>query len=259
MNYSDESLMAYVDGEVDGDMRRAIDAAMAADPALAARVAQQRALVNQLRAAYGPVVAEPIPARLLETVHQAVPVSDRIAAPGKVFNLDGARAKKAVPAASGWSWQMLGGIAASLVIGVMLGRGSMPAGDAGMISAHDGQLLARGTLAAALDAQPAGDAGGAGPVKIGLSYSAKSGAYCRAFMLKDGAGAGLACRDQGAWRIQLLTREKTGGQTGAGYRMAGSALPESILRLIDADIAGEALDTTGEQAAIQRGWQAPRR
>ena len=256
MKYPDETLMAYVDNEVDAHTRRLIDAAIVGDPVLAARVAQQRALVGQLQAAYAPIIAEPVPSRLLDALLN----NGSTQRADNVISLNATRVKKPEPVVQRRSWQMLGGIAASLVIGVMLGRSGMPGGEAGMVSAQGGQLLARGTLAVALSAQAAGDAVADGPVKIGLSYAAKSGAYCRAFMLKDGPSAGVACRDHGDWRIQLLTREKAGNQAaGATYRMAGSAMPDSILRMIDAEIAGEALDAAGERAAIQRGWQPPPR
>ena len=38
--------------------------------------------------------------------------------------------------------------------------------------------------------------------------------------------------------------------------MPGSAVPDTILRLVDAEMAGEALDAAGEQAAIQQGRKA---
>ncbi len=260
MKYPDEILMAYVDNEVDEATRREIDAALGGDPALAARVAQQRAFVGQLQSAYAPIAAEPVPARLLDTALAVGRAEVKIAARGNVISLNAG--KRAAPVKANWSWQMLGGIAASLVIGVMLGRTSLPADDGGMVSAQNGQLFAHGVLAAALNTQASAEAG-SGPVKVALSYRSKSGAYCRAFMLKEGADAGLACRDQGQWRIQQLTREKAGSATGAPgnpvYRMAGSAIPESILRLVDSEIAGDALDAAGELAAIRRGWQqAPR-
>ena len=257
MKYPDETLMAYVDNEVDSEVRLEIDAAMVGDPALAARIDQQRALVGKLQAAYAPIAAEPIPSRLLDAVRNG----DSAQPADNVISLKAARASKnGTKSASRWSWQMLGGMAASLVIGVIVGRSGMPGKEAAMVSAQNGQLLARGTLAAALSTQSGGDAVAGGPVKIGLSYAAKSGAYCRAFMLKEGPSAGIACQDNGDWRIQLLTREQAGNpagsQVGATYRMAGSAMPDSVLRLVDAEITGEALDAAGERAAIQRGWQA---
>ncbi len=259
MKYPDEILMAYVDNEIDEATRREIDAAISGDPALAARVSQQRALVGQLQAAYAPIAAEPIPARLLESVRKTGAGEGDAAARGNVISLN-AR-KRSAPVKTGWSWQMLGGIAASLVVGVMLGRVAPAGDDAGLVSAQDGKLYARGVLSASLNNQVANEAGNqTGTVKVALSYRNKTGAYCRAFMLKDGADAGLACREQGQWRIQQLTREKAGGQGGGqanpAYRMAASAMPASILRMVDSEIDGDALDAAGERAAMQRAWQS---
>ena len=71
MNFSDETVMAYADGELDAASRAAVEAAMATDPQLAQRVARHRALRERLRAALRPVLDEPLPERLLEGVRGA--------------------------------------------------------------------------------------------------------------------------------------------------------------------------------------------
>ena len=71
MNFSDETVMAYADGELDAASRAALEAAMATDPQLARRVARQRALRARLRAALDPVLDEPLPERLLASVRGA--------------------------------------------------------------------------------------------------------------------------------------------------------------------------------------------
>ena len=58
MSISDETLMAYADGELEPAQRAEIEAAMAADPKLAERVEQHRALRRKLNAAYDPVLLE---------------------------------------------------------------------------------------------------------------------------------------------------------------------------------------------------------
>src|SRR5207253_696626 len=63
MSYSEETLMAYADGELDPAARAALEAAMAADPGLAQRVARHQALRARLRAALDPVLDEPLPQR----------------------------------------------------------------------------------------------------------------------------------------------------------------------------------------------------
>jgi anti-sigma factor RsiW len=61
----DADVHAYVDGQLEPRRAAALEAALATDPELAARVAALRALNAALRDALDPVLAEPIPERLL--------------------------------------------------------------------------------------------------------------------------------------------------------------------------------------------------
>ena len=65
MNYDDETLMAYADGELDAESSAAISAAIERDPVLAQRVERHRALRHQVTAAYASVLEQPVPERLL--------------------------------------------------------------------------------------------------------------------------------------------------------------------------------------------------
>ena len=62
---SDADVHAFVDGQLSPDRAERVAAAVASNPELAARVADIRQRNAQLRAALDPVLAEPIPARLL--------------------------------------------------------------------------------------------------------------------------------------------------------------------------------------------------
>jgi anti-sigma factor RsiW len=64
MKISDEELMAYADGELPPIEAKRIEAAMADDRQLAARVARFRAVRRALRTAYDSVVSEPVPEHL---------------------------------------------------------------------------------------------------------------------------------------------------------------------------------------------------
>src|SRR5581483_10390293 len=77
---SDETLMAYADGELDAAERAAIERALDSDPALAARVAQHQALRSDVFAAFAPILDEPVP-----------PALTAAALPGKVADLRAAR------------------------------------------------------------------------------------------------------------------------------------------------------------------------
>lgn len=243
MNLSDDILMAYADGELDAPLREQVEQAMRSDPQVAARVERHRALRADVFAAFAGVLDEPVPARL----------QPRQSAPA--VRVDALAAAGARPMPARWSWPQWGGMAASLAIGVLAGAfgwRNLHAGVDGTPFGRQGDaLVAQGPLASALSQQlAAAPAAGAGAVRLGVSFRARDGHYCRSFTL--GATAGLACRTGDAWRIPVLAEGET--QQGA-YRQAGSALPEAVLDAIDQRIAGGALDAEAERAARARGWR----
>ena len=245
MSFSDETVMAYADDELDAASCAALEAAMATDPQLARRVARQRALRVRLRAALDPVLDEPLPERLLATV-RSVP------ARGQAANVVALKRH----AAPRWSWPQWGAIAASLVGGALLGPllWRTPAG--AVLVSRDGQVLASGALARALTEQLASNQPPGAPVQIGVSFRARSGEYCRTFVLRDeSALAGLACRAHQAWRLEVLAHGPAPPAAATGYRPAGSALPAGVAHTLDELIAGEPLDAGAEAAARARGWQ----
>lgn len=258
MSFSDETLMAYADGELAEPACSEVERAVRSDPAVAAKVARHQALRADVFAAFAPIADEPVPPRLVAA-----------ALPGKVADLSAVRAARAggahhaaSPASHAaeheerrWSWREWGGVAASLVVGVLVGSlvlgGAARDGVGGAVAvaAADGGLVAQGPLSNALSQQLAGANGGA--VDIGVSFAARDGALCRSFTMRQSAG--LACRSGDQWKLVMMT-EPAKGEAGA-YRQAGSAMPSAVLEAIDARIAGTTLDAQGEQAAKQRGWK----
>ena len=247
MQFSDETLMAYADGEVDADTRRQIEAAMALDPTIAERVAKHRSLRMDLGAAFGGVLDEPVPSRLLDAAN-STPAPARSAT---VSDLDAARAARSGGKQSRtWSWPEWTAIAASLVIGVLAGRSALQPAQSTMFATTDSGIVATGELSAALDDQ-LNDASKGAAVQIGLSFRSKGGNYCRSFA--TGSAAGFACREDAQWKVRALNESGTHAD-GGEYRMAGSELPPAILTAIDDVMEGEALDREQEQAARERGW-----
>jgi hypothetical protein len=142
------------------------------------------------------------------------------------------------------SWAAWGGMAATLVLGTLIGTRLAPSPGA------DDRLLARGEIARALDRQLA--SAPAGAVAVQISFKAKDGRYCRSF--STSATAGLACREaDGAWALQQLAAASAPGTTG--MRQAASSLPPSVLAAIDSTMAGEALNAEQEKAARDAGWR----
>ena len=229
MSIADETLMAYADGELDTSARAAVEAAMRADPEIARRVAEYREQRDKLRAAYEPELAEPVPDRLLAVLRDRRP-----------------------PARSTVTrWRYPASLAASLVvaIGLAVFAWQRPA----LILERGGSLVAGGELARSLTDSLSGDPA-AGDVRIGLSFLAKSGEYCRTFTFRDSAG--LACRRGDRWLIQDLAHLGEAGTSG-DYRTASSMLPAAILSAMQGQIVGDPLDRAGEESARGAGWRPP--
>ena len=257
MTFSDETLMAYVDGELDSATRAAVDAAIARDSQVARAVAQQQALRARLQGAFDPVLAEAVPQRLVNAAHAA---PGRV---GEVTDLASARATRAQRAASDTavsrvSWMQWGALAASIAVGLVVGRFYQGSAERAPFVVRGGELLAQGALAQALATQLASDAPQNAAAHLGVSFRTHSGAYCRTFTLADAASAhsslaGLACQEQHLWRIELVA--PGGAPANDNYRMAGSDMPKAVLQALEDRIAGEPLDAAGEAAARERGWQ----
>ncbi len=248
MTIRDETLMAYVDGELDGEARAEVERAISGDAEVAHRVARHRSLRRMLHAAYDPVLEEPVPERLVATVRTAQ--ADTSSA--NVIPLRGARTS----AARRWSTREWTAIAASLIVGALVSALVLRSFEAAPVVSRDGQLIARGALADALSTQLASRPSSDAPVAIGVTFVSRSGDYCRTFALRRQSGmAGLACRVGDAWRVDALARGETAPSGSGAYRPAASAIPQAVLDAASAEMAGEPLDARAEAAARARGWR----
>lgn len=251
MKWSSETLMAYADGELDAATREQIEADMEHDAELADAIAiqleQRDALQAKLRAAFNGALQEDVPQRLIDAAETSP------GAGSEVIELSQRRAEKSVRSAAAWSWPQWMAIAASVVMGVLIGRATLTE-RADPFVTKDGRMLAQGALDAALTEQSGGRIDRETGIQIGVSYLAKNGDYCRTFTVKDQQTiAGLACRRNTTWTIDALTR--TRADASGGYRMAGAAVPALILGMVEDTIAGDPLDAQQEMEARARGWQ----
>lgn len=235
--WDDTQLAAYVDGELDAAAVARLEAQLAHDVALATRIRRLQALRAQLRAAFDPVLEEPLPPRLVAAMEGRGGVATPIGI---------ARAKSSRPIPPLW-W---GAAAASLLLAVLIGW-TLPRPGALLVPAQDG-LLAAGALHEALSAQPSGAMTGAGAVHVSLSFLADDGRYCRAFSLPSGVD-GLACRREGRWQIEATGRAP--GEAGSEYRQAGSSLSPAVLAAISGRQQADVLTPEQERQLLDRGWR----
>jgi hypothetical protein len=250
MSISEETLMAYVDCELDAATRAEVEAAMRGDTEIERRIAEYRVLRDKLKAAYEPVLAEPVPERLLAMLRAGGAAGGAGAGPAPL----GLRR----PRPLSLRWRYPATIAASIVVAVCVAVFAWQRAQPVLIQNRGGSLVAGGVLALDLSDRLAGDAGADG-VRIGVSFLARNGEYCRTFSVTgEQASAGIACRTPQRWEIGDLAQAKELEISGAQgvYRTASSSLPPSVLAAVQARIAGDPLDRDGEIRARQGGWQA---
>ncbi|HET9161481.1 MAG TPA: hypothetical protein VFN88_12790 [Caulobacteraceae bacterium] len=228
MTVTDEMLIAYADGEADEATRAAVENAIAADPAQRERLAAHRALRARFSSAFAGALADPVPQRLIDAVQAASQVVEP-------------PMRRPTP-----MWVPVAGMAACLALGLALGGQFAPKGSVGP------DLTAQGQLAKALDSQLASADQAGRPVRIGVSFKAEDGRYCRTFQTTGQAGlAGLACRDPNAWRIEVASAQAAA--TG-DFRTAAGA-PPAVMQTVDQMMSGEPLDAAAEKAAKVKGWR----
>lgn len=235
--FEEEKFFAWLDGELSPDEAARVEAEVAADPELSKLAAEHRSMTAGLRGAFGAVETRPVPERL----------QDMLKGDRKVVSLADARSRRQARFAQPF-WVQAAALAATLAVGVFAGS-QFFGGSSSPVEPRAGRLIASASLGQALSAHLASAPAASGP-RIGLTYRDKSGAVCRTF--EDRAASGLACREDGDWRIRSLFQRAEG--QAADYRMASGGDPQ-LMEAVDASIDGEPFDAAQEKAAMERGWR----
>ena len=228
----DDKFFAWLDGELGPAEAAEVEAQVASDPELTRLAEEHRALKQQLRGAFDPIVAAPVPERLQAALRPSAEVIDFAAK----------KRGRSLPSLTQWA-----AMAATLALGLFLGtmvpqRGNAP------VEVQGGKLYAAAALNHALETQLA--SAPAGEVRIGVTFRDRSGEICRSFTAT--ASSGLACRNDGRWQVRGMFAAPEG--QGSDYRMAAGMDP-SLASLVDSTMAGEAFDAAEEKAAKENGWR----
>lgn len=234
MIISEETLMAFADNELSAEEAERVAAALKADPALALKLDRMRRAKEALAGAFGGQLELETPARLLAPFENPPRRSASVIA---------------FPQAARRPLYMLAAAACAALV-FLVGRASV--GDGAMMFARaDGAIIARGDLDKALDAQAAGANEGA-RIQIAMSIPDEGGGYCRVFKLD--ASTGLACGENGEWRIDALAASDSGADA-PGYATAAGEFPEIILSAANRRRAGDPLDADAERQAMRERWR----
>ncbi|MBL0922888.1 MAG: anti-sigma factor [Sphingomonadaceae bacterium] len=230
MSFDRATIAAYVDGELDLVTSRRIEKSIAEDAGVAKAVEDERALRARLSARFDPVAQEPVPNRLAALLSG---------------NVDNSLSERRLPKWYRPSVLQWGAMAASLVVGMMIGGTALDR-DGGYVRDNGGRIVAAGALADALDSQLASTQASTAKVRIGISFANADGQYCRTF--ESASLDGIACKAGSDWQLR---RTMTGGDT-SDYRQASAG---ELVEAAAGMMADDPLDAAAEKAAAENGWR----
>ncbi|MCP4319098.1 MAG: anti-sigma factor [Hyphomicrobiales bacterium] len=238
--FSDETLMAFADGELAPDEQKSVEQAMETDEALAERVALFLDSRGTSQNALKPLLNEPVPDDLTARV---TAMQDGGA------NVTAFPQRQSPPTERRWALPLAASIA--LVAG---GLGGYFTG----ISSTDQQqdlaldLVTQPAIITALNTVTSGeekDLGSVGRFKVIASYSDASDTFCREFevdRVDRSTIVAVACRPEQTWEYRFTV---VAGQSNSGYAPASSL--EALDAYLDAVGASEPMSTEAEDAALK--------
>jgi hypothetical protein len=247
MSPTREELCAYIDGELEPVQMARVGALVESSPELKQYVRNQERLLENLHAAFAPMMNEAVPERLVRAVSET-PLSIRA-------TLKEWLAKRAAPRSG--ALLRFAVPTAALVVGLFIGVGvERPFGTPDFVtSSGTGQIVAQAGLARALGEELASAPAATGP-RIGMTFRSKGGDICRTFEVSGAASTtdGIACHRGGEWQIGALVNGAKQTRS-TGYELAGASTPAAIRAAVSADMSGLPFDATAERQARDSGWK----
>jgi hypothetical protein len=246
-NFSRETLDAYIDGELAPEEMTRVAALLAERADLKSYGDAQLALRIRLSDSFAPLMAEPMPERMQQTLRRAKQK------PSWRARLD-----------EYLSWRIAVPVAASLAFGLVIGIAVERSAQTELPfvrSSRSGQVLAQGELAGALSEQLASSDQTGRRARIGISFRSRSGLDCRTFeWLGTTTGAnGVACHSGSDWAVVALATTARTANDQTSYQMAGATMPDAIRNVVNDMIAGAPFDSAVERAARDAHWSGEKR
>lgn len=273
----DAMLMAFADEALPPETAAALAPRIAADPRLSAKVARFRADRALLRAAFDPVLEEPVPDRLVAAIRARAAAAEPASTPQpgrpalRAIEGGGGTASAPAPTPVARAHPPLRralplALAASLalVLGFAFGRllpESAPGGPAAPGRASLAALVESGPVRILVERGASGDsvALGEGATVLLLGTLERGpGRYCRELEVSGGPQPGLAilCRSpEGTWPVTALVALAP-AEAPSGFAPAGAETEHDPAEALRETLGSlRLLDREAEAAARARGWR----
>lgn len=248
--FSDETLMAFADGELDAAAAARVEAAINDDPSLAERVALFIQTRKQVSATLKPLSGEPVPPALEASVRRLIEEARARETASAAENVVAFRPRTQRP---GFVTRYALPLAASLAaiaagaIGYMAGTGGNPSSPAGLqVAGLDRPALTRAleTVASGEEIDMDGER-----FRAIATFRDDAGTLCREFEvdLSDrNTVVSVACRPENGWNVNFAV---VAPGVDSGYAPASST--ESLDAYLVAIGAGAPIGDDEERAALE--------
>jgi hypothetical protein len=254
LDLTDELLVAYVDDELDTQQRSMVSSILDRNPALSRRADEMRLARDLLREAFPLQPDAAVPARIDSAATQLAVACTR---------------PRSSRRASGFRYRRSHAIAAGLLLCTAAASYLLlrPASDERrpMVTALTEirpENPLHGVLESTASAQLVKIPGEDAAVRAVLTFRAKDGRFCREFeiLADSGSSTGIACRQEGHWRTEVLASGVAVPADGNYYTPAGGSDEAAVAEVFEGLVQGEPLSIDEETRVLAAGWHtaAPR-
>lgn len=247
---TDETLSAFLDGELGTSQAEEVRVALDSDPALRARLARFERADSTMRDAASTIVNRQLPQSVLTM----------LASNGaSIASLEADRSRS-LGRSRFWPTAIAASIA--LVVGWSTGVFYLGASQ-GNAAWSNLQIAARAApgnpLFEVLETTPSGQSvafgESSGSFQPVLSFASKNGEPCREFLVagSDDSIRAVACRERNSWRVDFAVRSAGVGANN-GYQTASASDTRLISDYIKERMVGDALSGETEAVLMTEGW-----
>ncbi len=270
MNIDDETLMAFVDGELDGAGEAGVRERLKLDSELRKRARAYQDSARVLHQAFDPQLRRPVPGKILSLLRPAVNRSASAGGAARFTESRMSRRMRSPMLALAASLVMAVGITVGVVAWRAIVQGTTSGSNViAILDGADGWNRGFDTTMSGKSFSVAmGGEGRSAAVVPLTTFLDEDDRYCRSFQRSLTSRAdierlrGIACRDvaSGSWRTRVVVTDATvaGAEEPSGdasYRPAASASGDRFERVLETYMTTSPMSAAQEAGLIARGWK----